>query len=130
MTATDQMYHLGSLEQFELGKIHAVKVGGRDVGIIRTPDAIVAIGGRCPHQGAPLCAGRLTGTMLASDPDEYVYGEDGLVIRCPWHGFEFHITDGQSVAHAFRGRIPIYTVEVRDGEVYCDLRRPEQTSKA
>jgi nitrite reductase (NADH) small subunit len=117
---------LGPLDEFPVGKITLVEVEGRQVGIVRTRDRVLAIGNRCPHQGAPLCAGRLTGTMLASDPNEYVYGEDGLVVRCPWHGFEFHVETGESVGGALRGRVPTYQVEVRDGEIFCSLRRPRR----
>jgi len=117
-------HRVGALEEFPIGEVKLVEVEGREVGILRTRDRVFAIGNRCPHQGAPLCAGRVTGTMLASAPNEYVYGEDGLVIRCPWHGFEFHVATGESVGGAVRGRVPTYQVEVRDGDVICSLRRP------
>jgi nitrite reductase/ring-hydroxylating ferredoxin subunit len=122
-------HKLGPLDDFTVGEIKLVEIEGREVGIVRAQDTIFEIGNRCPHQGAPLCAGRVTGTMLASDRNEYVYGEDGLVVRCPWHGFEFHVPTGESVGGAIRGRIPVYHVEVRDGEVYCSLRRPEREAE-
>ncbi len=128
MAVATKEHRIGLVEDFPLGEITLVEVGGREVGILRTAGDVFAIGNRCPHQGAPLCAGRVTGTMLASDPNEYVYGEDGLVIRCPWHGFEFYVPTGESVGGAVRGRVPTYHVEVRDGVVYCELRRPARRS--
>jgi nitrite reductase (NADH) small subunit len=115
---------VGALDDFAPGRIHLVTVEGRDVGIVRTPTGVYAIGNRCPHQGAPLCRGVLTGTMVSSGPDEYIYDLDGLVVQCPWHAYEFRIDTGRSVGGALRGRVPIYTVCLRDGQVFVSLARP------
>jgi nitrite reductase/ring-hydroxylating ferredoxin subunit len=61
--------------------------------------------------------------MVASDPDEYVYGEEELVVRCPWHGFEFSLRTGKSYGGVIKGRVPVYAVEIRDGIVHCSLKR-------
>jgi nitrite reductase/ring-hydroxylating ferredoxin subunit len=37
-------------------------------------------------------------------------------VRCPWHRWEFDITDGRMVADRRKG-IRVYEVVVRDGEV-------------
>ena len=122
------MTSLGPLERFPLDRITLVEIDGREVGIVRTPDGVFAIGNRCPHQGAPLCSGRVTGTMLASEPNRYVYGEEALVVRCPWHGFEFDLRTGRSFEGVIRGRIPVYPVEVRDGVVHCSLTTREEST--
>jgi nitrite reductase (NADH) small subunit len=116
-------HHIGRLEDLPLRRIHRVDIAGRTVGIIRTEAGVFAIGNRCPHQGGPMCSGHVTGTMLPSAPDQYVYGEDGMVIQCPWHAYEFHIDTGKSVGSVLRGRVPTYQIEVRHGEVYCTLVR-------
>lgn len=123
---------VGSVEDFVLDEIRLVELEGREIGVVRTAAGFFAIGNRCPHQGGPLCLGRVTGTMLPSRPNEYVYGEEGLVVRCPWHGYEFHLRTGESVGGAVRGRAAVYPVEVRDGVVYCALRRvaPERRAAA
>jgi nitrite reductase/ring-hydroxylating ferredoxin subunit len=82
-------HYIGRLEDLPLHKVHRVEIEGRDIGIIRTTNSVHAIGNQCPHQGGPMCFGHVTGTMLPSEPDEYVYGHDGLVVRCPWHAYEF-----------------------------------------
>jgi nitrite reductase (NADH) small subunit len=122
--ATETEYFVALLEDLPLHRIHRVQIGGRDVGIIRTADGVHAIGNRCPHQGAPMCLGHVTGTMVSSEADEYVYGHDGLVVQCPWHAYEFHIDTGRSVGGVVRGRVPVFTATVRDGRVYCSLTRP------
>jgi nitrite reductase (NADH) small subunit len=111
------------LDELELDRFRLVEIEGREVNVVRTEAGVFAIGNRCPHQGARLCAGHVTGTMLPSDPDEYVYGQDDVVVRCPWHGFEFSLRTGESFGGAITGRVPTYPVEVRDGVVYCSLSR-------
>lgn len=114
---------LGPLEDFPPGEVCAVEVDGRLVGVVRTAGHVFVFGGRCPHQGGPICKGRMTGTMLPSKPDEYVYGHDSEIVRCPWHGYEFHVRTGESVGGAIKGRLAVFDAEVRDGLVYTSLRR-------
>ena len=57
-------------------------------GLGRLNREFVGLLNRCPHQGAALCEGPLTGLAQSSDPGE--------IIRCPWHGREFDIRTGQS----------------------------------
>ena len=109
-----------------MGRLVPIEFGGRTIGIIRTRGGMRAIGDRCPHQGGPICRGLVTGTMAPSAPNEYVYEQDGEIVRCPWHGYEFELTTGKSVGGAIRGRVQVYTVEARDGRVYFALRRPAQ----
>jgi nitrite reductase (NADH) small subunit len=129
-SSAGEFHALGPVEDFPLNEIKSVQIDGRDVGVVRTNAGFFALGNRCPHQGGPLCLGRVTGTMLPSRPNEYVYGEEGLVVRCPWHGYEFHLRTGESVGGAVRGRAAVYPVEVRDGIVHCSLRRIARERRA
>lgn len=70
----------------------------------------------CPHQGAPLCRGNVKGTTLPSKPGEYIWGRDGEIIRCPWHGWEFDILTGRSLFNPHRVRVKAYEVTVEPGE--------------
>ncbi len=116
-------HFVARLEDLPLYAVHRVEIEGRPVGIIRTEDSVHAIGNACPHQGGPMCFGHVTGTMLSSAPDEYVYGRHGLVVQCPWHAYEFDLETGASVGNVLPGRIPVFETVVRDGDVYCVLRR-------
>jgi nitrite reductase (NADH) small subunit len=115
-------HFVGLLDELPLDRIHRVEVEGREIGVIRTTAGVYAIGNRCPHQGAPMCFGRVTGTMRASAADEYDY-DDRPVVQCPWHAYEFHVDTGRAVGGVVRGRVPVFAVEVRDGRVYCTLTR-------
>jgi len=114
---------VGPAENFPVGRLVLIEFSGHTIGIIRTRHGVHAIGNRCPHQGGPICRGIVTGTMAPSAPNEYVYEKDGEIIRCPWHGYEFELSTGQSVGAAVRGRVPVYPAEVRGGRVYLALRR-------
>ena len=70
----------------------------------------------CPHQGGPLCKGTLGATMLPSKPLEYVVGLEDLVLRCPWHGWEFRIDTGRALFDP-KTRVKVYPVQVEDGNV-------------
>ena len=119
----DSFHPVATLDELELDRVHMVELEGREIGIVRTTAGVFALGNSCPHQGGPICAGHVTGTMLASDPNEYVYGEQEVVIRCPWHGFEFSLSTGKSYGGVTKGRVPVYPVEIRDGVVLCSLTR-------
>jgi nitrite reductase (NADH) small subunit len=122
-SADGAFYRVAPIQDFALNELHSVEIGGRTITMVRTESGIFSFGSRCPHQGGPMCSGSIHGTMLPSDPDEYVYGEDGQVIRCPWHAYEFSIRTGESIGGAVRGRVPVYQVDVRDDVVYASLIR-------
>lgn len=104
------------------GTVRIVEVEGRSIGIIRTSDGrVYALRNVCPHHGAPLCAGRVTGTMAVSRPHEYVYDGDETLIRCPWHGYSFRLDDGRSNLRPDTFRTRSYRVSVESGNVVLYL---------
>jgi nitrite reductase/ring-hydroxylating ferredoxin subunit len=108
----------GALDDFELDRFRLIDAGGREIGVVRTVAGFFALRNSCPHQRAPICAGEVGGTMIPSAPEEREYGLDGEVVRCPWHGWEFHMTDGNALFGTSRKRVVIYPVEVDNGSVY------------
>jgi nitrite reductase (NADH) small subunit len=114
-------HHVGSVGDYEPGRFRLFDLDGRPVGVVRTRHGFYAVRNRCPHQGADLCAGRVSGTMLPSDPQQYRYSEDRLVVVCPWHRWEFDLDSGFSVGQVTRKRAVTYPVEVVDGDVYVLL---------
>ncbi len=88
---------IGRAVDYPVGSVNVVELEGRSIGVFHIKDAYYAIKNNCPHQGANLCDGTVQGIMLPSSPGEYVYGKEGEVIRCPWHGWEFDIITGESI---------------------------------
>lgn len=89
-----------------------VEISGRPIGIFNIHGTYHAIKNRCPHQGAELCRGTLSGTMLPAGPGEYTYGLDGRILRCPWHFWEFDVTTGEMVFVPDPMRVKRYDVTV------------------
>jgi nitrite reductase (NADH) small subunit len=94
------------------GSRRIVTVGGRSIGVFNIRGRLFALRNRCPHQGAPLCLGRIKGTTLSGKPYEYVYGRDDEIIQCPWHGWEFEIATGRTHFNPHRMRVRTYDVTV------------------
>lgn len=122
--------NLGPADAFPLDEFRIVTVSGRDIGILRRADGRVhAVRNRCPHKGAPMCAFPPTGTMLPGPPDALVWGHDGDILRCPWHGFEFHIETGSRPYTDSRLRLRIYPARIEDGDILLDMR-PQRSKEA
>jgi nitrite reductase (NADH) small subunit len=99
------------------GSRKIVTVRGRSVGVFNVGGNYYALRNQCPHKGAPLCEGTVGGTFLPSSPHEYVYGMDATVLRCPWHGWEFDLSDGHLLFGTDGTRVKSYRVTVEDGMV-------------
>jgi nitrite reductase (NADH) small subunit len=101
---------LGKARDLTPGERKIVEVAGRSIGVFNANGSFYALRNRCPHQGAPLCAGPVSGTCLPSEAGTYIYAREGEILRCPWHGWEFDLTTGQSVHNPHRCRVKTYDV--------------------
>lgn len=99
------------------GERKLVTVGGRSIAIFNVGGEFLALRNRCPHQGAPLCAGELFGVLESTQPGEYVHRRPGEMVRCPWHGWEFDLRTGRSWFDPERTRVRSYPVTVRRGGI-------------
>jgi nitrite reductase/ring-hydroxylating ferredoxin subunit len=105
-------YVVGRASEIPPGERKIVEVGGRSIGVFNVEGRYYALRNSCPHQGAPLCLGSIQGTFEESRPGEYVWGREGRILRCPWHGWEFDLTTGRSVFNPHRTRVRSYEVTV------------------
>jgi nitrite reductase (NADH) small subunit len=80
------------------GSRRLVSVGRIEIGLFNVGGEVRAYRNACPHAGAPVCLGRVSGTPLPSKVYEYIYGREGCILRCPWHGWEFDLETGEHVA--------------------------------
>ena len=90
---------------------------GRSVGVFNVDGEFFALHNRCPHRGGALCLGPVTGTTLPSDAARYVYGREGRILRCAWHGWEFDIESGRSLVDP-KVRAKTFPVVVEEGDLY------------
>jgi 3-phenylpropionate/trans-cinnamate dioxygenase ferredoxin subunit len=105
-------YIVATVDEIPPGERKLVEVAGRLVGLFNIGGNFFALRNQCPHQGGPLCNGRLTGFLMASAPGEYSYTRQGEIVRCPWHGWEFDVKTGQSWFDPARTRVRSYKVSV------------------
>lgn len=115
-----QPHPVGLADEIKPGSSKIVDIAGRSIGVFNVDGTYYAIRNVCPHQLAPLCRGRVTGTTKPSPVGEYRYGQEGQIIHCPWHGWEFDITTGKSVFNPNRMRVPKYQADVRPRAVSCN----------
>jgi nitrite reductase (NADH) small subunit len=88
---------VGQASEIPPGGRRIVSVGRVEIGIFNVGGEIRAYRNACPHAGAPVCLGRISGTALPSQVYEYIYGSEGCILRCPWHGWEFDLRTGEHI---------------------------------
>lgn len=112
------------------GSGRIVTIGRIEVGVYNIGGELVAVRNRCPHAGAPLCRGALTGTTVSDGPHQRRWAHEGEILKCPWHGWEFKLPEGHSVAEPVY-QLTTYPARVVDGKVVVeDKRRPAATMEA
>jgi pyruvate oxidase len=95
------------LEHGELdeGRVKPVTCAHTTVCMTRFEGKFAALENKCPHQGGPLGEGSI---------------ENGL-LRCPWHGWDFHPTTGIPPGD-FDDGVETYEIEEREDGVYVGFQ--------
>jgi thiamine pyrophosphate-dependent acetolactate synthase large subunit-like protein/nitrite reductase/ring-hydroxylating ferredoxin subunit len=91
------------------GRVASVTCANTTLCLTRFEGTVAALDNRCPHQGGPLGEGSIERGML----------------RCPWHGWDFHPTTGQPPG-GFDDGVTTYPVEERDDGVYVRIADPPE----
>ena len=97
------------------GTSKLVSVKGRDIAVFNVGGAFYALANRCPHAGGPLCQGEISGLVQSDGPGRYRIVRKGEFVRCPWHGWEFEISTGQSWCDPGSLKVKQYDVAVEPG---------------
>jgi nitrite reductase (NADH) small subunit len=103
---------VGSVGEIPSGQRKIVELEGRSIGVFNVKGTFYALRNTCPHQSGPLCRGGLIGLLRATDPRHLELTRDGEIIRCPWHGWEFDVTNGRSVFNPHKLRVRSYEVTI------------------
>ena len=107
--STTKWYKVLEPDELGEGRVKPVTCAHTTLCLTRFEGRIAALSNKCPHQGGPLGEGSIEKGML----------------RCPWHGWDFHPTTGKSPG-GYDDGVPTYPVEVRDDGVYVGLQdQPE-----
>lgn len=107
---------VASVEEILEGGRKIVQIRKLSIGVFHVKGHYYALLNRCPHIGAELCKGRVSGTNLESDVYEFIYGKDQEILRCPWHGWEFDLKTGVSLFDE-KVRTKRFDVVVEDGQI-------------
>ena len=99
-----------------------VRLRGLEVGIFRVGGKYYAIRNECIHQRGPVCEGRVTGALYARADGHHLkfeWTKEGEILVCPWHGLEFDIRTGASLAMK-KGRLRTYPLRVEKGKIILE----------
>lgn len=110
----------GRVEDIPPGTRLILPHGQHGIGVFNVNGTFAALNNYCPHAGAPVCVGKVTGTTRAEGPYELTWEHEGEILRCPWHGWEFWLHNGKAVVGKPRA-IKSYPVRVEDGLVIVDV---------
>jgi len=101
------------------GAVTTLEVGGHRIGLYRVDGSLHALADRCPHRGAPLCAGPVATPIEVRDGAVAV-GPPHSVVRCPWHKWDYEIATGRCLVDE-KLRVRRYAVRVDGDEVVVSL---------
>jgi nitrite reductase/ring-hydroxylating ferredoxin subunit len=91
-------------------------VEGRDIVVFHVNGEFFALLNRCPHEGAPLAKAACVARLTSPEPGVYQRSRVGELLRCPWHGWEFDMRNGQSWFDPKRVKVRSFPVAVEKGE--------------
>ena len=113
---------VGDVGRFPEGQFVLMEVGGQQIGVVRLRGgALRAVRNWCPHKGAPICRGVISGTWPPSAPGALDYDREGEVLVCPWHGYEYDLNTGRELFQPVPTRLRMFPVVVRDGTVFVTV---------
>lgn len=112
-----RLWDVGGVDAFPEGRATIVNAGRREIGVFNLGGTFHALLNKCPHGGAPLCRGTVSGMSQGSAPSaDLDWVREGEILRCPWHGWEFEIETGRTITEP-PFRVKSFDVFVRDGRV-------------
>ena len=89
------------------GESRVFYVRGNEVAVFNVDGRFFALNNLCPHQGGPLVAGSVKGTLLT----------------CPWHFWQFRLESGACTANP-SARVVTYPVRIVNDDVRIEWNPP------
>lgn len=87
------------------GSARSVVLAGKKLALFNVDGRVYAIEDVCPHRGAPLSEGTLTGAEVV----------------CPWHGARFDVRNGAHLCPPAQAGVACFAVQVVGDEVQVDV---------
>jgi len=100
------MIRLCSTEEVPKGTAIRADVDGTEIAVVHAEDDnFYAVRDECSHAAVPLSEGEV----------------DGCTVECWLHGSRFDLRTGEPTGLPATEPVPVYPVEVRDGDIYLSL---------
>lgn len=117
-------YRVGTIAEFPTGSHRVVQAGRLMVGVFNLDGELHALPNVCPHQFGPLAEGKVNGAFICTVETGFKHAwiRSGEIVTCPWHGIEFDIRTGRSLASP-RLAVRPYRVRVDGDEVFVSTDR-------
>jgi nitrite reductase/ring-hydroxylating ferredoxin subunit len=108
LDASDARYvRVASAADVPPGTGAVVHANGRAIALFNVDGSFFAIDNTCLHRGGPVGEGDL----------------EGVVVTCPWHGFQYDVTTGRNVFDPDVG-LESFPVRIEDGDVWVASSAP------
>lgn len=116
---------IGRYEDLKSRERIVLDIDGVGVGVYFLDGQVRAWLNLCPHQGGPVCQGKIMPrTVQKVGPDQKSKGlgfhETDRNIVCPWHGFEFDILTGTHPSHP-QLKLKAIPVRIENGELIVSV---------
>lgn len=103
--------------EVQSGEPKISKIKGKEIGLFFVGGKYYAVLNHCPHEGAPMCTGKVGGLVTSEGPGKLGYDPGRKILSCPWHHWEFDLETGLAIA-AIRQKIKTYPVKTESGRVW------------
>ena len=105
-TATDSFVRICPVADLPSGAAVRAEIDGTPIALVRTgDDEVFAIYDECSHAAVALSEGDV----------------EGCTLECWLHGSRFDLRTGEPTGLPATVPVPVYPVEIRDGDVYLGL---------
>lgn len=98
---------VASVDDLAPGEAKQVDVGDTKIALVRIDDEFHALGDRCSHANYSLSEGEVDG--------------EERTLECWKHGAQFCLDDGVPLTLPATAPVPVYEVDVAEGEVFVSL---------
>ena len=105
---------LASIIDLPDGRGVCVEAEGHRIALFQIEGTVYAIGDRCTHAEASLAEGEIF----------------DHTVECPRHGSEFDVRTGQPGSLPATRPVPVYALEIVDGEIFTTLEPIEEDETA
>src|SRR5437660_1379090 len=96
---------VATLAELPAGSGKQVTVNGKKIALFNLGGNVVAIDDTCPHRGAPLSEGEVSGSE----------------VMCPWHGARFDLNTGGNLCPPARSGVAVFQVQLQGDEIQVDV---------